>query len=209
MQLLGCSVVTSDVCQVGMVSQDFHGTVPAKKPIKFMTHSNHIARWVRAKCTSDNWHVQLVDGRAKACQVYPRNISEAMLRGPEDQLVADGLRNSDGSLFMTGHDEDRYHDWETYYDDLSHLPLRSDLVDKARQEEMEVFAKFPVYTKVPLLHAYHFTGKGPIETKWVDVNKSDESEPAYRSRLVAKEIKRKHDEDIVSPPQAQRALEIL
>ena len=58
-------------------------------------------------------------------------------------------------------------------DVLSNLPLRSDLVDKAKQEEMEVFAKFPVYTKVPLQDAYHFTGKGPIETKWVDANKGN------------------------------------
>ena len=118
-----------------------------------MTNSDHIARWVRAKCTGDHRHVQLVGGRAKACEVYPRKLCEAMLRGLKDQLVADGLRNSDGSLFMTGHDEDRDHDWETYYDDLSNLPPRSDLVDKARHEDIEVFTKFPVYTKVPLQEA--------------------------------------------------------
>ena len=32
------------------------------------------------------------------------------------------------------------------------------------------------------------TGKKPIGTRWVDVNKGDEDNPEYRSRLVAKEI---------------------
>ena len=105
---------------------------------------------MRAKCTGDQRHVQFVGGRAKACEVYPRKLCEAMLRSLKNRLVADGLKNSDGLLFMTGHDEDRDHDWETYYDDLSNLPLRSHRVDKARQEEMEVFAKFPAYSKVPL-----------------------------------------------------------
>ena len=89
----------------------------------------------------------------------------ATLRGLKDPLVADGHNNSDGSLFMTGHDEDRDHNWETYYDDLSHLPLRSNHVVKPWQEEMEVFAKSPVYARMPLQDAYHFTGKGPIGTK--------------------------------------------
>ena len=105
---------------------------------------------------------QLVGGRAKACEVYPRRLGEAMLRGHKDQLAADGHKNSDGSLLMTGHDEDRDHDWETYYDDLSNLPLRSDLVDKARQEEMEVFAKFPMYTKVPLQDATISSARVPL-----------------------------------------------
>ena len=61
-----------------------------------------------------------------------------MLRGLKDQLAADGHNKSDGSLLMTGHCEDKDHDWGTYYDNLSNLPLRSDLIDKARQEEMEV-----------------------------------------------------------------------
>ncbi len=33
------------------------------------------------------------------------------------------------------------------------------------------------------------TGKAPIGVRWVDINKGDEINPEYRSRLVAKEIK--------------------
>ena len=34
------------------------------------------------------------------------------------------------------------------------------------------------------------TGKAPIKVRWVDVNKGDDKEPNYRSRLVAMEFKR-------------------
>ena len=55
---------------------------------------------------------------------------------------------------------------------------------EARKEEMQ-----NVYTKVPVQECYEATGKGPIGTKWVDINKGDTIHPEYRSRLVAKEIK--------------------
>ena len=106
--------------------------------------------------------MHLVGGRAKACEIYYRILCEAMLRGFKHQLVADGLKNSDKSLSTTRHNSHQNHDWETYYSDLSNLQLRSDLIDKAMQEEMEVFAKSSEYTKVQLQDAYHFTGKGPI-----------------------------------------------
>ncbi len=33
------------------------------------------------------------------------------------------------------------------------------------------------------------TGKSPISVRWVDVNKGDELNPNYRSRLVARQLK--------------------
>ena len=46
------------------------------------------------------------------------------------------------------------------------------------------------------------TGKDPIGTRWVDVKKGDDVNPEYRSRLVAKEIKRDNREDLfaATPP---------
>ena len=49
-----------------------------------------------------------------------------------------------------------------------------------------------VYTKVPIEECRRVTGKGPIGVRWVDVNKEDEVNPKYRSRLVAKEINTPH-----------------
>ena len=39
--------------------------------------------------------------------------------------------------------------------------------------------------KVPRRRSFEKTGKPPISVRWVDVNKGDEMEPNYRSRLVA------------------------
>ena len=208
MRLPRSTVVQSDLCGFGMTSQDMHGPGLVKKPTKFMTNSHHVAKWLEVKCTGDHRHVQLIGGRAKACEIYPTKLCEAMLRGLKDQLVADGRLCADGSLMLTGHEDDKPEDWGTYYDDMSNLPLRTDLVRKARQEEMDVFAKFPVYKKVPIADSWHHTGKGPIGTKWVDINKGDLDEPEYRSRLVAKEIKRKNDEDIfaATPPLEAKKL---
>ena len=45
-------------------------------------------------------------------------------------------------------------------------------------------------------------GKDPIGTRWIDVNKGDDDNPEYRSRLVAQEIKRDNREDLfaATPP---------
>ena len=59
---------------------------------------------------------------------------------------------------------------------------------------MAVFKSFPVYEKVNIDEARKYTGKNPIGVKWIDINKGDERDPEYRSRLVAKEIAYKKDE---------------
>ena len=44
-----------------------------------------------------------------------------------------------------------------------------------------------MYDKASEAECWEATGKGPISTRWVDINKGDEKDPKYRSRLVAKE----------------------
>ena len=67
---------------------------------------------------------------------------------------------------------------------------------------MKEFNKHGVYVKVPIEECWANTGKYPIHTRWVDVNKGDEVKPEYRSRLVAEEIKRDNPEDLfaATPP---------
>jgi len=89
-----------------------------------------------------------------------------------------------------------------YWDDLSDKELNPKLINKARAEEMREFAKQNVYEKVPIEECWANTGKDPIGTRWVDVSKSDDVDPEYRSRLVAQEIKRDKREDLfaATPP---------
>ena len=89
-----------------------------------------------------------------------------------------------------------------YWDDLSGKRLEPEQVQRARIEELGELAKHKVYTKVPLEECWHATGQEPIGTRWVDVNKGDDVNPVYRSRLVAQEINRSKREDLfaATPP---------
>ena len=51
-----------------------------------------------------------------------------------------------------------------------------------------------VWDKRPRSEALARTGKAPIAVRWIDTNKGDDDCPNYRSRLVAREI-RKAGED--------------
>ena len=54
--------------------------------------------------------------------------------------------------------------------------------------------------------AYRVTGKPPISFKWVDVNKRDDLNPNYRSRLVARDIRRPGKQAIFAPTPPLGAL---
>ena len=45
-----------------------------------------------------------------------------------------------------------------------------------------------VWRKRPIQEAYQRTGRAPITVRWVDINKGDEENPKYRSRLVARPL---------------------
>ena len=98
---------------------------------------------------------------------------------------------------------------DSYWDDLSGKELKPNLVKKARREEMEEFNKHMVYTKVPVAKAWSATGKKPIGVRWVDINKGDEFEPNYRSRLVAKEIKKYSDWSLFAATPPWEAIKLL
>ena len=114
-------------------------------------------------------HLPLLDGRAKKAQEYPQRLA-----------------------LMNGDDNNDAHDFiHTYIDDLSGKELEPEGVKKARLEEVEVFKSHNAYSFVPITECHAFTGKQPIATRWVDVNKGDENDPEYRSRCVAKKIHRR------------------
>ena len=201
--------MTSHLCQFGMESSNIYGAGLVKKPTKFLTNAPHVAKWLDRKCPGDHHHVALIGGRAKACEMYPVKLCEAIVQGLRDHLIEDKRRGDEGSLMNTVHDKGFDERWDEFTDDLSRRPMRSDLVKAAKREEIEIFNQFPVYRKVPLEDAYHFTGKGPIGTRWVDVNKGDDKDPEYRCRFVAKEIQRKHNEAIFAATPSLEGKKVL
>jgi len=80
-------------------------------------------------------------------------------------------------------------EWSTYQDDVTGIPLDSRLVQAARAEELSEISKRGICTKVPIADCWHVSGTKPIRVRFVDVNKGDESNPIYRSRLVAQEFR--------------------
>jgi hypothetical protein len=67
--------------------------------------------------------------------------------------------------------------------------LNDKLVAAARATELQYFNSKGVWRKRPRQEAFARTGRQPISVRWVDVNKSDEENPRYRSRLVARQLK--------------------
>ena len=78
------------------------------------------------------------------------------------------------------------------------------LTKAARAEEFTEIHRMGVYEKVPIEQCLRQTGRMPVGTRWVDVNKGDLNNPKVRSRLVAQEIARSKQPELfaATPPRS-------
>ncbi|CAK0879940.1 unnamed protein product, partial [Prorocentrum cordatum] len=129
--------------------------------------------------------------------VSQTRFSAGVLEGFIDELYCSHLLslNSVGVVLCSEAPVPQTGDYSTYWDNLSGAPLEISKVLEARQAEMKEVEKHNVYTKVPISECFEKTGRAPIGTRWVDVNKGDENRPEYRSRIVAQELKKLEDRD--------------
>ena len=74
--------------------------------------------------------------------------------------------------------EDKEEEVRKFWGDMSGEELNPSLVRKAREDEMEEFRKRNVYVKVPIDECIRKTGKKPIGSRWVDINKGDDETPS-------------------------------
>ena len=91
-------------------------------------------------------------------------------------------------------------------DNISGALLDTDMVQNARDVEMEYFRRMKVYVKVDRASA---RGQTTVRTKWVDISKGDVMKPDYRSRLVATKFNEYPDPSLfaATPPlEARRFL---
>ena len=63
-------------------------------------------------------------------------------------------------------------------------PLIPQLVMAARRLELEYLESKHVWDKRPREESFRRMGRAPVSVKWVDINKGDDDNPAYRSRFV-------------------------
>ena len=204
MEDLKINKTATRMCTFGMRSQDEHGLGLVKKPTGFLTDSPHLRNQLNKQCLGGHRHVQLVGGRAKACQVYPKGLCRAILRGIKAELTNNGLLAMvyQDVLITSSEDDDIVEFEGNFIDDMSGKVLNRELVIAARKEEMQTYFDHKAYDKVQISEAMRVTGKQPIGCRWIDINKGDEENPEYRSRLVAKEIKRSASDEMfaATPP---------
>ena len=98
---------------------------------------------------------------------------------------------------------------EKFWDEMPGYELDTGMVRAAREEELIEFRKHQVYTKVPIKECWDQTGKQPVGTRWIDINKGDRINPEYRSRLVAQEIKTDKREDLFAATPPLEAIKLL
>ena len=98
--------------------------------------------------------------------------------------------------------------WSGAWDDVSGEELDPAQVRAARQLEMDYVQKRGVWRKVPRSLAVR-NGWNIIPTRWIDINKGDNQQPNYRSRLVAKEFNTCAQEGLFAATPPLEALRLL
>ncbi len=124
-----------------------------------------------------------------------------------DQMTGEQLEGSDMAAAERVFAVQKSH--EAFRDSVTGQPLRADLVRAARKLEMEYVASKGVWEKRPRSEALARTGRAPITVRWVDTNKGDDDHPNYRSRLVAREIRRAGEDPIFAPTPPLESLRTI
>ena len=70
-------LVEVGMCNFGMTSSDAEGEGLVRKWTKILTNSREVAKRVARRCSGDHRHVNLIGGRAKRAQIYPRAFRRA------------------------------------------------------------------------------------------------------------------------------------
>ena len=157
-----------------------------------------LAELLETECTNKTgeapWHrhIHLIGGIAQQAAKYPPQLVRAVLKYLKKELEARGELNSVDAYSAGPVPEIPTvdPDWEEQcIDDVNGGILPAEEVRKARALEMDYLHKQQVYRVVPISECYETTGKAPVKVRWIDTNKGDPTNPNFRSRLVAKDIK--------------------
>ena len=207
LEIPGVDRVNADQCQYGAEVQygTFRG-MPVKKPTGFTSNGQYILKALARRCDGragkcsrkkGGDHVMASGRVARDAAIYPPGLCRAILKGISDQLHSVGIMRPGEVGLHAACDEDDEQLLRgpeqgysgKFRDDLSKQVLKDSLVHEARRKELDYFASKGVWRKKTRAEAFRRTGRPPITVRWVDVNKGDEQNPRYRSRLVARQLK--------------------
>ncbi len=217
--------IRADQCQYGatVVNGHLKGS-PILKPTGFMTNSLKVLEKLGRRCrgrdgacsrAAGGTHAICSGKIARDAAVYPKGLCRALLDGMSAQVKFDGKLQEGCFGIQAEVDEVPVDDpvmqaqaSGKYRDDLTGQPLIDHFVLEARRQELAYFMSKGVWIKRPRGEAARRTGRPPISVRWVDVNKGDDQNPKYRSRLVARQLKvlDKSGESFFSPTPPLEAL---
>ena len=197
----GARKLVIDQCMYGQTCVDDHGVLrPVKKPTTFLTNSPAMERYLNTRCDGKHQHTRLEGGhRNRGAQVYSRGLVDALVNGVELQkkwhdegrIQIGYVYNLERSLENIGPvPPEESHDLlpcpgGDAWDDVTGLPLDPRGVELARKEEIDYYRKMRAYDKVPVEQCWKSTEKGPINVRWVDVDKhTGEGTAKFRSRFA-------------------------
>ena len=107
METYGLTKTVAHMCRYGMYSKDHNGIGKVKKPTGFLTNSQYLKDLLSSKCLGGHRHIQLVGGKAHACQVHPDKLCRCILKGIRLELVNSGVITSiDNDMMMVSHDDE-------------------------------------------------------------------------------------------------------
>ena len=92
-------------------------------------------------------------------------------------------------------EEDEWQEEEEHTDQRTGKHLDPELVRSARLEEIKFMEKIGLYEEATIEQCWEMTGKSPISTKWVDIDKGAIGSPDVRCRLVARDFKPRGERD--------------
>ena len=197
--------VDANMCQFGMVTNHRGEQGLVQKATTFMTNSHEIATRLDRRCSVEHRerikHLPVWGERAREAQIYPPALCQAVAEGIRAQKMIGetnlcglelrdlGIVDEDITPIDLQHDdEDQDLIWEAW-DDVTGKELKPALVKAARSEEMKYVSDMGVYDVSAVADCWWITGKAPIRSRWVDINKGDDQRPNYRSRWVAQQIR--------------------
>jgi len=233
MAMQGVDSEWCDQCQYGQEAGTGH---PVRKPTRWMSNSPEILNMLKNKCSGrtnacsrpgGGSHASCTGKTARMAAIYPVKLCKAILQGCRAQLREDG-RVFIGFVGIGPKESDAWSEKkleaktekllnvqvnkageEEYKDSVTGQPLNPTLVKEARRKEMEYFDSMKVWMRKNRSDAFRDMGKAPISVRWVDVNKGDDENPNYRSRLVAREIRRFGEEPIFAPTPPLESLRTI
>ena len=235
MMKVGVTRVVGDQCMYGFKAREGDRWGPARTSTGFMTNSACTAHALQQRCPNTrseqvHKHVRLQSGRTSVAQIYPPELCRAICLGFKKQfevdrkgqfLLAELDRSDTGKggaivniaekpkeTYKTVIEEDEIQ-IEVAWDDVSGVALDPVAAKVARKEEIDYVQMMNLYIKVPIQECTRKTGKPPISTRRIDINKGNEASPNYRSRLVAKEINTHMREDLFAATPPFEALKII